>query len=385
MALVALAGCGTSSGGGEPPPQAEHGSTTTTTPATQTSATPQRPGISDVVKGLNPGQLAGEQVVYSFHGISPPSSLLRRIRRGAASAVILFERNVATRDQVRHVTDVLQRTPRPAGLHAPLLVMVDQEGGQVRRLPGPPEESAKKLGSTGVAAVRRAGFQTGCSLASAGVNVDLAPVADVAQPGSAIGEEHRAFGTTPAAVARLSGAFAAGLRNAGVAPTAKHFPGFGAAASNTDYGAVTIAAPRRVLDADLMPFRTLIRSGVPLVMLSTATYPALGASPAAFSREVATNLLRRDLHYHGVVVTDDLHSEAVRRLTDPAGLAKWATSAGADLALFAKSYRDAGNAAGGLEQSISHSKTARSRAEASVRRILRLRQELATDSMRCTS
>ena len=153
---------------------------------------------------------------------------------------------------------------------------------------------------------------------AAGANVDLAPVADVARPGSVLAGQGRTFGTTAAAVAGAAAAFAGGLREAGVAATAKHFPGLGAATETTDAAAVRITVPaRRLRSVDMAPFAALIRRHVPLVMLGTAVYPSLDPdAPAALSRPIATGQLRDRLGFDGVTVTDALDTPgpgAVRR------------------------------------------------------------------------
>ncbi len=126
--------------------------------------------------------------------------------------MVLFARNVPSRAALRRLTARLQAIPRPAALDAPLLVMVDQEGGPVRRIPGPPARSAAELGAAGPRATRAAGLAAGRLLAGAGVNVDLAPVADVGRPGGALVGEGRIFPGGAAAVSRAAVAFADGLR-----------------------------------------------------------------------------------------------------------------------------------------------------------------------------
>jgi beta-N-acetylhexosaminidase len=294
--------------------------------------------------------------------------------------VIVFSRNVASAGQVRDLIRRLQNQ-RPRG-SPPLLVMTDQEGGDVRRIPGPPSKPAAALGAERGGAVERAGRETGCNLARAGVNVDLAPVADVARTGSAIAAEGRAFGTSPGIVSRRAVRFAAGLRRAGVAATAKHFPGFGAAPANTDTASVTIDRTRSELEADLAPFRALIERRIPLVMLSTAIYPALSARPAALSPEVAGTLLRHELGFHGVTVTDDLEGAAVSSYGSPAGLAARAVRAGADLAMFAQSLDTGVAAARGLAREIATDRSLRRRSRAAGLRVTRLRERLTHDSCR---
>ncbi len=326
---------------------------------------------------LTPAQLAGQQVVYGFPGTEPPAQLTARIRDGQAGAVLLLGGNIAGREGARALIARLQSLPRPAGLRAPLLVMIDQEGGLVRRLPGPPEERAEEIGAAGAAAARRAGRAAGRLLRGVGANVDLAPVVDVARPGSALARDGRLFGTSARAVAAAGGAFAEGLRSAGVAATAKHFPGLGAATETTDAAPVRIDLPARELRAvDMAPFGALIRRGLPMVMLGTAVYPALDpAAPAALSRRIATGELRGRLGFDGVTVTDALDTPALAPVGGPGAVAVRATAAGSDLVI----YTGLGNgvaAAAALRDEIASDPGARARAEAAVGRAIALRERL---------
>jgi beta-N-acetylhexosaminidase len=328
------------------------------------------------VKDLTPGQLAGQRVVTGFSGYRAPPDLLRRIRRGKVGGVILFAQNVSSRTQVARLVRRLQSVPRPNALDEPLLVMVDQEGGPVRRIPGPPRRSAAEIGATGrLSVARRAGRAAGRNLRAANVNVNLAPVSDVARPGSAMEREGRAFGRRARKVARFAGAFAAGLRRTGVLATAKHFPGFGAARANTDLTRVTIDTPRkRLRRVDERPYRALFQRGLRLVMLSTAIYSALDpGTPAAFSRPIARGELRRRLGFRGVSMTDALGTPATAPYGSPPQVAVRAARAGVDLMLYS-SYSSAKAAARTLARAIQRGRVRRSRA--SVRRILEVRRSI---------
>ena len=330
------------------------------------------------VRDLTPGQLAGQRVISGFQGLTPPRDLLRRIRRGKVGGVILFGQNVASRDQVARMVRRLQSVRRPAAVDQPLLVMVDQEGGPVRRIPGAPKRSAAEIGATGrVAAARSAGRAAGRNLRSARVNVDLAPVADVARPGSAMERERRSYGRRPRKVARFASAFAAGLQGRGVLATGKHFPGFGAARANTDLARVTINTPReRLRRVDERPYRALFRRSVRLVMLSTAIYTALDpGTPAAFSRPIARGELRRRLGFRGVSMTDALGTPATAPYGDPAEVGVRAARAGVDVMLYS-SYAAGKAAARRLARAIQRGRVHRSRAEQSVRRMLDVRRRL---------
>ena len=326
---------------------------------------------------LTPAQLAGQRVVYGFPGTSPPVALERRIAAGEAGAVLLLGGNIAGLDGARALAARLQAIPRPAGLRAPLLVMVDQEGGLVRRLPAPPARSAGEMGAAGPAAAAAAGLATGRAMRAVGANVDLAPVADVARPGSVLAGQRRTFGTTAGAVAGAAAAFAGGLREAGVAATAKHFPGLGAATETTDAAAVRITVPaRRLRSVDIAPFAALIRRHVPLVMLGTAVYPSLDPdAPAALSRPIATGQLRERLGFDGVTVTDALDTPALAPSGGPGAVAVKAAAAGSDMVLYT-GLENGEAAAGALRDAIAADPKVRAAAVAAVARVLALRARL---------
>src|SRR3954453_2984273 len=152
-------------------------------------------GAPDPVAGLSDAQLAGQRVVVGFDGTRAPEAVLRRAAAGELGGVILFARNVSSRSQVRSLTADLQAAAGRAPGGRPLLVMIDQEGGQVSRLPGPPRRSPAEVGRTGSEAVARAqGRATGRSLHGVGINLDLAPVVDVARPGTNMRKLDRSYG-----------------------------------------------------------------------------------------------------------------------------------------------------------------------------------------------
>jgi beta-N-acetylhexosaminidase len=224
--------------------------------------------------------------------------------------------------------------------------------------------------------VRALGRATGRLLRSVGVNVDLAPVADVAPPRSVIGGQLRSFGGDPARVGQLASAFATGLAGAGVAATGKHFPGLGAAAVTTDEAPVQIALTRAQLRAvDLAPYADLVRARVPLVMLSTAVYPALDRRPAALSRVVVQGELRGRLGFRGVTVTDALDTPALAPCGGPAAAAAAAAAAGCDLILTG-SYSEGVRAADAMTAGLRSGRLRQEPFHESVARILALRAGL---------
>jgi beta-N-acetylhexosaminidase len=293
-------------------------------------------GSGSNLPDLTSAQLAGERVITGFNGTHPPAAVRRMIAAGRIAGVILFADNFNSVSGARRLAARLESIKRPPGLRSPILVMVDQEGGLVKRLPGPPAASAEVMGKRGSGYIHRQGRATGRLLRRARINVDLAPVLDVARPGSAIGAEHRAFGSHPAAVSRRANAFAAGLASRGIAATAKHFPGLGAASKNTDVAVQRINLPiSKLRSVDERPYRRFARRHGAMVMLSTAVYPHLSPLPAALSGRIATGELRRHLGFKGVSITDALETTSANAIGGPKRLAHLGAMAGTDLLLFA--------------------------------------------------
>jgi beta-N-acetylhexosaminidase len=300
------------------------------------------------------------------------------IAGGEIAGVVLFAENVDGKAQVRRLVAELQGIERPKPLTMPLAVMVDQEGGLVERVPGPPSASAEEMGERGAGFARRQGAATARNLRGLGINVDLAPVLDVARSGGAIAGEDRSFGGSAAKVTRVGvGGFAAGLRSGGVAATAKHFPGLGAAAVNTDDAAQEITTPkRRLRSIDEAPFAAFVEEGGELVMLSHATYTAFSGQPATFSRAIVTGELRRRLGFDGVTITDSLDAAAALAFGSRASVAVAAAQAGNDLLLYGD-WRTARRAGAALRRKLASGRLERDPFEASVERVLELRRELA--------
>jgi beta-N-acetylhexosaminidase len=325
---------------------------------------------------LTPSQLAGERIVLGFRGAQPPDGVRRAIRRGQVAGVVLFAENLPSRGVGRRLIRRLQAIPRPPGLRDPLLAMADQEGGLVKRIGGAPTVSARAMGARGAAFSRAQGRRTAANLRDLGVNVDLAPVLDVARAGGTIAETDRGFGSTAVQVAATAVPFAEGLRAGGVAATGKHFPGLGSARLNTDDAVQRIGLSRRTLrEIDEAPFRRFAESGGEMVMLSTAIYPTLSPCPAAFSHAIATGELRGPVGFEGVSITDALDTVAVRAFGDTAKVATAAARAGADLLL----YTDPAEATRAHRSLVSRLRSGRlshSAFEESAGRVLRLRHRL---------
>jgi beta-N-acetylhexosaminidase len=320
-------------------------------------------------------QLVGQHLMGTFTGTRPSAELLSRIERGRLGAVILRGQNISSASSLRTTIAELQRAAQ-AGGQPPLLVAIDQEGGSVKRLASaPPYQSAAELGASGDGAqARAAGLATGRSLRSVGVNVDFAPVLDVpASARSFLGS--RTFGRDPATVEQAGVAFADGLEAAGIASTAKHFPGLGTAPANTDGSDVTVKTSRAELIRRLAPFRAAIDSGVRLVMVSSARYPVLDSQrlPALLSAAIVDDLLRRQLGFRGVVVTDTMGAPSV--VPFPLAPAR-AIRAGVDLLLYPQSEKASSDAFVVLIRAARSGAVSRAALRTSYDRILRLKSSL---------
>jgi beta-N-acetylhexosaminidase len=282
-------------------------------------------------------QLAGQRVVVGFGGTSISSALRTAIRQGRVAGVVLFAENFPSRAAGKRLIQRLQAIPRPPKLRDPLLVMTDQEGGQVTRISGAPSVSAAEMGARGAAFSARQGRRTAADLRDVGVNVDLAPVLDVGRAGGVIAETERSFGSTAARVEATAIPFAEALEAGGVVATGKHFPGFGAARENTDFSVERIDLSKQELRrVDERPYVSFAVAGGKMVMLSTAIYPAFSDRPAAFTRAIATGELRNRLGFEGVSITDALETPAVEDFGGTAKAAVAGARAGADLLLYAR-------------------------------------------------
>ncbi len=332
-----------------------------------------RPSVAST---LTASRLAGQRIVLGFAGTRVPRRVERMIRRGEVAGVILFGDNLPSRGAGRRLIRELEAIRRPPGLRDPLLVMTDQEGGLVKRLDGAPTASARTMGARGAAFSRSQGARAAANLRNAGVDVDLAPVLDVARPGGTIAATDRGFGSTPARVAATAVPFAEALEAGGVAATGKHFPGLGAARLNTDDAVQRIGLSKRTLRrVDEAPYRSFVAAGGELVMLSTAIYPAFSNRPAAFTAAIATGELRRRLGFEGVSITDALDTVAVHAFGGTAKAARAAAAAGADLLLYT-TPAEAARAHSALLATLRHGQIPRTSFEDSVSRVLRLRHRL---------
>ncbi|WP_235896719.1 glycoside hydrolase family 3 protein [Oceanidesulfovibrio marinus] len=291
--------------------------------------------------------MLGQMVMVGFRGLmaDPESAIGQDIRAGRVGGVILFDYDVALKSRTRNIDNPAQVLALTRGLQAmtpdTLLVAVDQEGGRVMRLKPrygfPDSPSAELLGEAGdPEATRGVASAMGQTLATAGFNLDFAPVVDVnvnpANP--VIGGLGRSFSGDSEVVAQQAGAFVQGLHEHGVLSCLKHFPGHGSSTGDTHVGLTDVT--RTWTEAELIPYRRLIAAGlVDMIMTAHIVNRKLDARlPASLSEKVITGLLRGELGFDGVVVSDDLQMGAIAKEYSPEKAAVLAIHAGADIVLF---------------------------------------------------
>jgi beta-N-acetylhexosaminidase len=287
---------------------------------------------------LAPDQAVGYRLLASFAGYEPPPDFLELLSRVPLAGVTLFRAlNARDPEQVRALTGALQEAATQSG-QPPLLVCADQEGGQLIAIPGTtPFPGNMALGATrSPELARKVGRATGRELAAMGVNVNYAPSCDVnSNPRNpVIGV--RSFGEGSSLVASLAAAMVEGIQSAGVAATAKHFPGHGDTASDSHYGTPVLDRAIEGLECvELPPFAAAVEAGVRLVMTAHIAVPAIGNPdlPSTLSPGVLRGLLREKLGFRGVIVSDAMDMGAI---TQGQGLvidAIAAAAAGVDLLL----------------------------------------------------
>jgi len=330
--------------------------------------------------------MAGLRVIYSYDGLTPPARLLWLIRHGEAGGVVFFTSNISSRAQISAVIRRLDQADASTlnPVHSPLLLMTDQEGGMVRRLPGQPVLSEKQVGESAHPAAEAASTAAGAAknLRGAGMNINLAPVLDVyRKAGDFIDKFSRSYSRSPQTVSRLGSDFIRALQAGGIAATAKHFPGLGAAAASqdTDIRPVTLNLSKATIrNVDELPYQAAISAKTKMIMVSWATYPSLDAKrPAGLSSTIVQGELRQRLAFGGVTITDALEAGALNGFGAISHRGELAARAGMDLILCSgQKVSEGDEAADGLESAYQNGTLGHTAFKASLQRILALRASL---------
>lgn len=296
--------------------------------------------------------------------------------------VILFRRNLTSAEQLRELNHKLQNLSiKTTGL--PLFISVDEEGGTVARVGNhenfevPDISDMIEIGSTeDVEKAYDAGASIGTYLSDLGFNIDFAPVADVLSNPDNTVVQLRSFGTDPVLVASMTLRFLDGLNAHGVKGVVKHFPGHGSTAADTHDGyAYTEKTLNEMFDSDLLPFRVAIDNDVNIVMVGHFAAPNLTGNdiPCSLSYEIITKLLREELGYQNLIVTDALNMGAITQSMTSAEAAVQAFKAGADLILMPDNFKEAYE---GILKAVHTGEISEARIDESVSRILKLKDEM---------
>lgn len=328
---------------------------------------------------------AGIHVIHSYPGLTPPPGLLDLTRQGKVGGIILFGENVGAnlKDVVNSFQSAYQQSP--GNPKSPLLIMTDQEGGQVSRVPGGPTLSEKQIGEAAnpAQAATQAGKEAEAALASKNINSNLAPVLGVyRQAGDFLDQFQRSYANTSKIAGDCGSAFITSQQSLGALATAKHFPGLGAAAANdnTDATPVTISLSLSELrSVDEAPYQQAISAGVKMVMTSWALYPALDPKfPSGLSKAWIQGELRGRLGYKGVTISDAIEAGALGSFGNDANRGVLASQAGLDLILASGRNATQGEAiVNALVDALNKGSLPRGPFDAATQRILKIRQGLA--------
>jgi beta-N-acetylhexosaminidase len=296
--------------------------------------------VSATLASLSEAQRIGQLFVVGLRKDRVDQGLRNAVTTWHFGSVAFTTQTAVGVNAVRAIADDVQGMVTDASTRGVgFLVAANQEGGRIQGLSGPGFDTippALAQGRWTPAKLEGTAADWGSQLLNAGVNFDFAPVADVVPPGTdrqnaPIGKLKRAFGHDPASVSSHVGAFIAGMQQAGVATAAKHFPGLGRVVGNTDFKAGVVDTITTTHDPYLEPFATAIDAGVPFVMVSLATYDQIDpAHLAAFSHTIIDDVLRGDLGFRGVVISDALGAKAVTSIA-PATRALAFLDAGGDM------------------------------------------------------
>ena len=324
----------------------------------------------------------GQLFMVGLPGTELDESSIRLIKEFRINNFIYFKRNVESPKQLKQLSADLHKVCIKNDLTPPLIA-IDQEGGTVTRLPPPFTQfpDARILADSEHPEKALTNYAMVCAreLLDIGVNMNLAPVLDVCQTGRNFFMERRALGSNPEEVGRLGAIIIKTMQDNGLAACGKHFPGLGAAMVDPHFKLPQVARTKaEMLAGDIPPFRQAIGSGVTAIMTSHTIYQDLdGDNPATLSAPILTGMLRRDMGYKGVIITDDLEMGAIENEGTIEQAALLAFEAGADLLLFCYNQQKAVKAYENIVETVTKKSFLMDRVKESRVRIAELRQQYA--------
>jgi beta-N-acetylhexosaminidase len=322
-------------------------------------------------------ELLGQVFFLGWQGVGPSADILRWIGTRGIGGVKIFPRNVSDLPSLARDVAGMQKLAARGRFGIPLFIATDQEGGWVRQIKDETSVSPGNLalGASGVPGdAYRTGYYLGRELAALGINMDFAPTADVYSNPEASVIGPRSFGSDPSTTGLLSAAYARGMEDAGVMPTAKHFPGHGSADQDSHGHLPKIdVSLDQLLDRDLIPYRILVREGIPAIMTGHLAFPRIidDHTPASLSPFFLKGILRGKLGFKGLVITDDMEMEGVLEDgMDTAGASRRALEAGNNMVLISHTPATQERAWNALRAAVRSSPAFRSSLMDSVERIL---------------
>ena len=326
--------------------------------------------VDKLVANMSDADKVGQLLMIGIHGKTLNDDAKFMLNEYRVGGIILFDRNMESKDQVKSLITDINKTGKSAGL-TPLFIGIDQEGGAVARMEDqlikvPP---AEELGKEPIEKAVSLAKQSGTELKDLGFNINFAPVADL---GLTYG---RSFSTNPDEVVRYTSAVGKAYDEAGLWYSYKHFPGIGK--TDVDLHADTSVVPvskETLLNEDTKVFVDLIKQSKPntyAIMVSHAMYPQIDAEhPSSLSKAIITDWLRKDMGYNGVVVTDDMDMGALAKHYTFGDMAIQSILAGSDILLVCHEYEHMQEAYNGLMKAVKDGRISKERLDESVKRIL---------------
>ena len=326
--------------------------------------------VDKLVANMSDADKVGQLLMIGIHGKTLNDDAKFMLNEYRVGGIILFDRNMESKDQVKSLITDINKTGKSAGL-TPLFIGIDQEGGAVARMEDqlikvPP---AEELGKEPIEQAVSLAKQSGTELKDLGFNINFAPVADL---GLTYG---RSFSTNPDEVVRYASAVGKAYDEAGLWYSYKHFPGIGK--TDVDLHADTSVVPvskKTLLNEDTKVFVDLVKQSKPntyAIMVSHAMYPQIDPDhPSSLSKAIITDWLRKDMGYNGVVVTDDMDMGALAKHYTFGDMAVQSILAGSDILLVCHEYEHMQEAYNGLMKAVKDGRISKERLDESVKRIL---------------
>ena len=335
-----------------------------------TSASSVDSKVEEVLASMSLTEKLGQMVMIGIGNPSADQDALYMLHQFHFGGVILFDRNMESKEQVAKLTADLQKG---AEEKVPLFIAIDEEGGRVARMKEKlaPPPSQLSIGQTGDPKnAEKWAISISKELKAMGINVNFAPVADL----GSFKERH--YSEDPETVAAFVNAAADGYEAEGEFYSLKHFPGIGKGQTDTHLDMVVVDAPKETLMAeDVLPFQSVIKSRKPenyFVMVSHIIYPQIsGDVPSSLSESVMTGLLRKELGFDGIIITDDMEMGAIAKYYGTREIGVKAVKAGADIVMVCQEYPHQEDVYMGLLEAVKAGEIPEERVNASVRRILK--------------